>query len=112
VHAASPYCTKIRNGQSTSFSTDGENAIVSVCTFTLSGPKCHDYVTGKIMTKLTAELKSALNTGLEQIRNAPKVPITNLLEKGGVLQVNNTAASNDNNTSNDYIKVPKAPKVP
>jgi hypothetical protein len=64
------------------------------------------------MTKLPADLKSALNTGLEQIRNATNVPITNLFEKGGVLEVNNTAANNNNNTSNDNVKVPKAPKVP
>jgi hypothetical protein len=69
------------------FSTDGENAIVIVCTYALSGPRCHDYVTGKIMTKLPADLKSALNTGLEQIRNATNVPITNLFEKGGELEL-------------------------
>ena len=112
AHAATAYCTKIRNGQSTCFKTVGDNAVVTVCQFSLSHPVCKDYVTGKIMTKLPADLKKALNTGEEQIRNATNVPITNLFEKGGVLEVNNTGANNSNNTGNDNVKVPKAPKVP
>jgi hypothetical protein len=103
ANAAQTQCTFLKNGDSICVS--GDKKKVSYC---IHDPKTHYAVKCLELSAAAKEdndlLRNALSSAIEESPNNTKVPKSEILKGNAILE--------QNNTNNDNVKEPKAPKVP